>query len=118
MNGIMGFENLKINCIIGINPEERVAPQDIYIDLKVQQDLTRCFQTQAVEDTVDYVKLAQISLIEAQNQHGLLEVYAQKVLDQIFHEFSVHWAWIRIKKPKAIPGAQWAFVELEKGVRR
>lgn len=118
MKGLMGFENLKIHCIIGINPEEKNKPQDIYIDLKVQYDLTRCFKSQSIKDTVDYARLADIVRLEAQNRHGLLEIFARRVLDSIFEEFDVNWAWIRIKKPQAIPEAQWAFVELEQGVRQ
>jgi 7,8-dihydroneopterin aldolase/epimerase/oxygenase len=117
MNGLMGFENLKINCIIGIHPEERNSAQDIYIDVKVQYDLTNCFKSQSIQDTVDYVRLVEISNHEAQNRHGLLEIFAHKVLEKIYEEFPVSWAWIRIKKPQALPNAQWAFVELEKGVR-
>jgi dihydroneopterin aldolase len=118
MKGIMGFDNLKINCIVGILSAERNISQDIYIDIKVQYDLKQCLTSHSIHDTVDYIRLVEISMNEAQYKHGLLEIFAYKVLEQIYEEFSVSWAWIRIKKPQALPEAQWAFVEMEKGERQ
>jgi 7,8-dihydroneopterin aldolase/epimerase/oxygenase len=115
MQGIIGFENLKINCIIGIFPEERTTQQALFIDLKVQVELSQCIKSQDVKDTVDYARLAQFCIKEAENQHGLLEILANEILQKIFAEFDVKWAWIKIKKPQAIKDAQHAYVELEKG---
>ncbi len=115
MKGIIGFEGLKLNCIIGIYPEERTAPQDLIIDLKVQYDVTKCIQAQSMEQALDYVQLAAVSRKIAEKRHFLLEALAHDILDRIFNEFNVNWAWIKIRKPQAIPGAQHAFVELERG---
>ena len=45
---------------------------------------------------------------------GFFEIFAHKVSEKIYEEFPVSWAWIRIKKPQALPNAQWAFVEIRK----
>ncbi len=117
MKGIIGFDHLKINCILGVYPEERTQKQPVYIDLKVQLNLENDITRQANTPTLDYVKLAQISTQSSEKQFFLLEAFANDILENIFNEFNVSWAWIKIKKPQAIKEARYAFVELEKGMK-
>jgi dihydroneopterin aldolase len=118
MKGIMGFDDLKIHCIVGIYPEERIHKQDVFIDLRVQLDLGNSIQSQSIDPAIDYTKLARISLRSGENQYFLIEAFANDILESIFKEFDiVNWAWIKIKKPQAIQEARYAYVELEKGIR-
>jgi len=114
MIGSIGFKKLKIQCIIGVNPEERITEQYIYVDLKVKADFTNCADTDKFSDTVDYVRLSEICIDFAQiRKYQLLEKYASDVLKYLIAEFPVVSAWIRIEKPQAILSAECSYVELE-----
>jgi len=111
---IIGFNGYKVHCIIGIKPHERSIEQDIYIDLKVEKDISQAVSLDNVENTVDYTALAEICRdIAVEKGYFLLETYASKVLEMIIARFSVNWAWIRVRKPSAIPGADEAIIELK-----
>lgn len=114
MNGIIGIENLRIRCIIGINVEERETEQDIYIDLKVESDLSRCISSDSIRDTINYIALKDLCTKLAQaKRYRLLETFACEILSHLFKEFDIQWAWVRVKKPNAISEAEFAMVELQ-----
>ena len=112
--GSIGFENHKIQCVIGHNPEERISPQDIYIDLKVKADFYKASQTDSLKDTVDYVALADLcrDLARSRSYH-LMETFAADILRHLHLKFDIKWAYLKIKKPSAIDSADFTFVELE-----
>lgn len=112
--GNIGFENLSIQCTIGHNEEELDQPQEIRIDLKVKAPFANSAKSNNLEDTVDYVSLAAICKNVSLSKHfHLMEGLASAILEQIFKDHQVSWAWIRIKKPAALAGADYTLVELE-----
>lgn len=113
--GKIGIHHHRIACVIGINPDERINKQDIFIDVAVKVDFTAASHSQCVDDTVNYVSIAEVcTQLAWKNHYHLLESYADAVLDELISRFKVKWAWIRIKKPLAIPAAEYATVELER----
>lgn len=111
---IIGFEHLHIHCIIGTLEQERLQPQDLYIDLKVRIDVSISVKTDQLNDTVSYVDLADKCIEIAEQKYHLVETYASAVLEALIKNYPVQWAWIRVKKPKALLEAQYAIVEMEK----
>jgi dihydroneopterin aldolase len=109
----IGFENLKIQCIIGVYPEERQEPQEILVDLYIK---AHCIvANDQIQDTVSYAYLAELcSQLAQEGKYRLLETYAAEALNKIVALEKVEWAKIRIKKPKAIRDAQHALVEMER----
>jgi FolB domain-containing protein len=104
---LVGFEKLKVHCLIGILPHEQMQEQEIGISLKVKM---------RGDAIIDYTTLAALcEQIARSSHHGLLETLAQKVLQAIVNQFQCHYGWIRIEKPAAIALAECAFVELEVG---
>ena len=61
------IRDLRLRCIVGINPEERRKKQDVEIDITLYADLRAAGRTDAVEDTVDYraVKQEVVEEVEA-----------------------------------------------------
>lgn len=114
-NGIIGICDHKVHCIIGEREDERINKQDIFIDLEVECDFSPCIETHLVFDTVDYERLTSISTEIAINEkHELLESLAWSILEQVFKEFTVNWARIKIKKPASLPTGRYVFVEMKK----
>lgn len=112
--GILGIHQHQISCIIGVYPEEHQKEQVLMIDAKIKVDLSPCIASGQLQDTVDYESIANICKDLAQKNHyHLLENLASDILKEFFHRFPAVWAWVCIKKPSAIPDADYAFVELE-----
>lgn len=114
MDGYIGIHGHKIDCIIGVYPHEHTQPQTIYVDLKVKTNFSACCANDDLEQTVNYELLAQICTKMAQARHfKLLETFAAEVLKAVFAHMDVSWAWICVKKPGALPTADYGTVELE-----
>jgi dihydroneopterin aldolase len=113
--GIIGFDNLCIPCVVGVHPHERDSEQYVHIDLRVSADISRCATTDHVSDAIDYEKLANICIELAQTKkYKLLERMAWEILDEVLDQFPVSWASIVIKKEKALNHADRSVVELKK----
>lgn len=115
MIGIIGVCEHRITCIIGINQDERIKEQDILIDLKVKVDFSKCVNSGVIADTIDYVAMAEMcTQLAHTKKYYLLEALAHDILQGLIEKYQAQWAWVRIKKPQAIPTAQYAMVELER----
>ncbi len=115
MIGSVGFREVKIFCIIGVYPDERLTEREISIDLEVQIDFSSAASSDAVENTVDYEYLGNIcKRIATEGKYQLLETLADKILTEILADVKIISARVRIEKPGAFPGALCAFVELER----
>ncbi|MGA8165140.1 MAG: dihydroneopterin aldolase [Waddliaceae bacterium] len=114
--GNIGFENYAIVCIIGCLPEERVKEQTIYVDLKVEVDISRCLQTDELQDTLDISLLAKCCADRAKiHRFRMIETYAGEVLQTLFDRFPmISRAWMKVKKPQGLPSADSSIVELMK----
>lgn len=113
--GILGIHHYQIKCIVGVYQEERQQQQPLFIDLKIKLDLSRCLVSGQIEDTIDYVRLAQLcDQLAKENHYLLLETFASDILNQSLERFHAVWAWVCIKKPSAIPSAAYAYVEFER----
>jgi dihydroneopterin aldolase len=82
--GIIKVENIRIYAHHGCLPEETIIGSDYRVDLKVNTDLQPSAQSDALEDTVDYVLLNAIVKEEMAKPSKLLETVAKRILTQIF----------------------------------
>lgn len=48
------ISDIAVNAIIGVQPEERIAPQPISVNLKLYVDLLAAGRTDSIEHTVNY----------------------------------------------------------------
>lgn len=118
MLGIIGFENHRISCIIGVNPQERLHEQEILISLQMEVDIQRACYSDEVVNTICYAEAAGLCTEIAQKgRFHLLEKLAYELVTQLTSLYELSWIKVKIRKPSAIPTASCAFVELEKGKR-
>jgi dihydroneopterin aldolase len=82
--GIIKVENIRIYAHHGCLPEETIIGSDYRVDLKVNADLLPSAESDALEDTVDYVLLNAIVKEEMAKPCKLLETVAKRILTQIF----------------------------------
>ena len=114
MIGTIGIEELRISCIIGIFPQERVQEQELILDLEFELDFSKMVQEQNIDDTVDYAELA--DWLEAWIQEKkflLLETLAEQASQEVFSRYpQIQNLRLKIKKPAAIPKARAAVVSI------
>lgn len=112
---VIGFENYRIKCLIGIEPHERINEQEILVDIKVEADCYLAIKTESIQKTIDYRQLAEICKDRAhQGRYQLIETYASEVLEEVMKQFKLKRAWIRVKKPAALSEADYAYVEMHR----
>lgn len=122
LNMTVGFEELKVHCLIGTLPAEKTVPQEICVSLKITlpKEVIASKEIEwrdEISATVDYTLLADICTQTAmKGHHGLLETLATEILDAIFARVSCLYGWIKIEKPGALKAARCAFVEQERWV--
>nr|UMO79172.1 Dihydroneopterin aldolase [Pandoravirus belohorizontensis] len=127
----VGFEDLVVDCIIGINPPERTTPQPLLIDVRVKM---RPLEHRAQSFTVDsqqeregngkgggdkeddtksgiianYSDLAACCRTMAlDGQCGLLETLAKRMGDKILADYApdAMAVFVRLRKPRALRDA-------------
>ncbi|MBF0429740.1 MAG: dihydroneopterin aldolase [Fibrobacteria bacterium] len=116
MEGLVKIKNLKVNCFIGILPEEKSAPQDLFLSITFSFESTKAAETDDIAHTVDYAKLTNFVQSHLQkNRYNLLECMAEKLIISIFSQWEkILWCKLTIKKPGAIPQAEYASYILER----
>lgn len=60
MKSIVSINNLILNCVIGINPEERTRKQDVIIDIEIRVNINKAADSADINDCVNYFEVKQI----------------------------------------------------------
>jgi dihydroneopterin aldolase len=106
---------LKAEAIIGIYDWERQVRQTVLVDIEIAADIRRAALTDAIEDTLNYKRVAKrvLALLEA-SQFQLVETLAEHVAMLILEEFGVGWVRVVLSKPGAVRGSRDVGVDLER----
>lgn len=109
----IGLKDLKVECIIGCNPEERIKKQMLSIDFEME--LPSIVEVDALESTVDYGKISEhIEEFSQKNQFFLLEAFSQALLDSIFRTYPrIERIALSVRKPNAIQSCAYAYVTID-----
>ena len=107
------IRDLRLRCIIGINPDERTKKQDVDINITLYADLRRAAEADSMADTVDYsaIKSRVVAEVEG-SSFFLLERLAVRVAEICLSEPQVVAARVLIEKPGALRFARTVGVEL------
>ncbi|MBT4341306.1 MAG: dihydroneopterin aldolase [Chloroflexi bacterium] len=97
------IEQLVLDCIIGINPWERLTNQRITIDIEMNADLSAAGASDSIEDTINYrtVSKAVTAEIEA-SSYGLVEALASRVAEICLEDERVQSVEVKVRKPGAV----------------
>ena len=107
------LKGLRVACIIGVRPEERARKQEIVIDVCLHVDLHQAGQSDQLEHTVDYSRLAaEIVAMAEDSSFQLLERLAAEVAAVALARSGVERAEVRVVKPHALPRGREAAVEI------
>jgi dihydroneopterin aldolase len=113
---IIFLRGLHIETIIGIFDWERASRQTIVVDLEMATDNRKAAASDAIEDALDYGKVAGrvIEFVEA-SDFFLVETLAERICAIIREEFKVPWVRLTLNKKGAIERATDVGVIIERG---
>ena len=112
---IIFLRGLEVECLIGFIDWERRIRQKVVIDFEMPVDCRRAAASDAVEDTLDYKRVAKriIAFVGA-SEFQLVETLAHRTALLILAEFDIEWIRISINKPGAIRGSRDVGVSIER----
>lgn len=97
------IERLELDCIIGINPWERLTKQQITVDIEIDTDLSAAGKSDAIEDTINYRTIAKTVTNEIEKSHyGLVESIGAKIADICLKDDRVFSVKVTVRKPGAV----------------
>ena len=97
------IERLELDCIIGINPWERLTKQQITIDIEIDTDLTAAGKSDSIEDTINYRTIAKTVTTEVEkSDYGLIESIGAKIADICLEDDRVFSVRVTVRKPGAV----------------
>lgn len=97
---------LRVPCVIGVNPEERRAPQDLVLGVRMHLDVGEAAATARLAATVDYARLAgELTFILQFGRFRLIESVAVAVARAVLHGQPLVFAVdVVVEKPGALAG--------------
>jgi len=111
---VIRIKNLVIQTIIGFNPEERVKPQQIIINLELELDVSLAVNSDNQSGIYNYKEITKdIIALVAESKFNLLEKLTHEVLLLVMKDKRIMRAKIEIDKPGALRFADSVSVEME-----
>jgi FolB domain-containing protein len=109
------IKDLLVRGVIGITERERQRPQDILINVVLFTDITRAAETDAIEDCVDYSRVAKKLFAHAESVgRNTVEALANDLMGLCLDEPGVLGARVRVEKPGAVRFSRSVGVEIER----
>ena len=100
------IEQLELDCLIGINPWERLTKQRITIDITMDVDLSAAGGSDSIRDTVDYRVVAKAVALEVNSSsYKLVEALAARLAEICMTNERVQSVEVTLRKPGAIRNA-------------
>ena len=107
------INRLKVKCIIGCNPEERVNEQDLFISVDMHADTRKAGASDNLDDTVNYSAVSkQIAAIAIDGKFKLIEALAHSIAQHCLRDPRITSVTVTIEKPAALRMADAAIVRI------
>ena len=112
------IRGLRVDCVIGVLPEERTREQPVILDVELTLDVSSAAYTGRIDRTVDYDRAAQeIDALLRFRRYQLLEMAAEELCAMLIGVHpSIEHVVLEIQKPRALLGrAASVGVEVSRG---
>ena len=107
------IRDLKLKCIIGVNPEERTRRQQLILNVVVFTNLDTAGATDSIDDTIDYSKLTGRIIEHVERSSCLLiEKVAEEVARICLEPGRAEGVKVLVEKPGALERAGKVGVEI------
>lgn len=119
---IIAIRELEVECVVGVNPDERDRRQPLWLDVELRVDTEHAAVTERISKTVDYDAIsAQLMFLLKSCRFGLLETAAHVLARHLLappaegeRRAAVQEAMIRLTKPRALRSGAAASVEIRR----
>jgi dihydroneopterin aldolase len=112
---VIFLSGLTTDCIVGIWDWERRVKQKVVIDLEMAADVRRAAATDAIEDTLDYKRVAKRLLkFVGDSEFHLVETLTEQIARVVVTEFGVPWVRVKLNKQGAIRGSRDVGIVIER----
>ena len=109
------IQDLRAQCIIGVNEDERTQKQEVIFNVTLSCDLSEAAASDDLGKTVDYRALKdRIVEMTEQSDFFLIERLAGTVAEMCFDDPRVSAATVRVDKPGALTFARSVAVEVHR----
>lgn len=99
------IDGLRLAAVLGVFPEERSAPREVVVHLRLGVDVAAASRSDDLRDTVDWAVLcARLRERAAARPYKLAEALAGALADAALEDPRVEWVRLRLEKPGALPG--------------
>lgn len=100
------IEALRLDCIVGVRPDEREREQPVRVDLELGLDLSRAGRSGRISETCDYDRVAdEVAALLRFRRYRLIEAGVEEVAAMLLgvHE-PLDRVRVRIEKPEGLKG--------------
>lgn len=101
------IQQLRLPARIGVYENEKIAPQEIVLDITLTTNIAQAAENDQLENTIDYAALTNQLATHCLAAHvQLVERLAQQLADICLQDKRVQQVSLRLGKPHAIAQAQ------------
>ena len=109
------LHELEVETVIGIWDWERRVRQIVSIDLEMGADVREAAKHDNIEATLNYKAIAKrVQQFVSESEYQLVETLAEKIAELVLDEFGTPWINVRVRKPRAISGANDVGVQIHR----
>ncbi len=114
------IHQLTLSTLIGINPDERVNPQTLYMDIAMQYDVSHATQSDNIDHAVNYASVTDaIEHLVNATQFNLIETLAEQVCTILLKQFSIKHVTLTLqKKPADMPNVDHVGITITRTSKR
>ena len=113
---VIFLHGLQVDALIGLFNWERQVRQTLLLDLELYTDTQPAADSDRVEDTLDYKRIARrVREIVDDSHYRLVESLAEEIARRLLTEFPVTRLRLRVNKRGAVRGVTDVGVEIERG---
>lgn len=96
---------LPLQVVIGVYPEERLAPQRLLLDVELDVDIQAAARSDDIQDALDYARLAQLlTTWAAEREFQLLEALAYHLMTRLLEQPRIQGVCLKLSKfPADLP---------------
>ena len=107
------INNLTVDAILGILPNERVQTQQVVINLTIFTDTQPAAKSQNIADTLNYSELAsQAAQLTVEGEYLLIESLVEDLAALTLDHPTAKAVTVRVEKPQAVRDARSVGVEI------
>jgi len=112
---IVKIRNMRAWSLIGVHPHERLAPQEIRIDVWLETDHRAAAASDDIADALDYSAVAKAFRDHAgRSTHQLIETLGEELAAIALDQFDARAVRLSVEKPGAVPGTDAVGIEIER----